>query len=77
MPAKDQPTWVLDRRRALGDRITELRVARNLVQDQAIELTGIPRTTYQRLERGQADARYSHLLAIARAFEVDVTELVR
>lgn len=67
---------MLERRRLLGDRVAALRMDRNLTQDTAVELTGIPRATYQRIERGQADARFSHLLAIAQAYEVDVADLV-
>lgn len=74
MPAEDQPTWVLDERRALGDRISALRMERNLTQEQAVELTGIPRSTYQRIERGQMDVRFSQLLAIARAYRVRVAD---
>ncbi|MFF5001679.1 helix-turn-helix domain-containing protein [Streptomyces phaeochromogenes] len=75
MPAKDQPPWILDQRRALGDRIAALRLHRGLTQDDAVERTGIPRSTYQRIERGQSDVRFSQLLLIAEALEVHVAEL--
>lgn len=76
MPAKDQPPWILEQRRALGDRISALRTERNLTQDDAVELTGISRSQYQRIERGQADARFSQLLAISRAYKIDITDLM-
>ncbi|MGW3410224.1 helix-turn-helix domain-containing protein [Streptomyces sp. NPDC000888] len=77
MPAKDQPPWIIDQRRLLGDRISALRTQLGLTQDEAVELTGIPRTTYQRIERGVLDARLSQLLVIAQAFQVAVADLVR
>lgn len=76
MPA-DQPEWILDARRALGDRIRETRMWRNLTQEKLAELTGIDRSTVQRIERGTSDAKVSQLLRIAQALNIHVTDLLR
>lgn len=75
MPA-DQPEWILAARRAVGDRIRDTRIWRNLTQEKLAELTGIDRSTIQRIERGYSDAKVSQLLRIARALDIHVTELL-
>lgn len=75
MPA-DQPEWILAARRAVGDRIRDTRIWRNLTQEKLAELTGIDRSTIQRIERGTSDAKVSHLLRIARALDIHVAELL-
>lgn len=76
MPAKDQPPWVTEQRRLLGDRISALRTYRSLTQEDIVERTGIPRSTYQRIERGLSDVRFSQLLVIARALDLDAAKLL-
>ncbi|MFE9886896.1 helix-turn-helix domain-containing protein [Streptomyces scopuliridis] len=76
MPA-DLPPWILDHRRTLGDRIRDLRVWRNLTQEQLASHTEISRDTIQRIEGGRSDARISHLWRIAAALDTTVAELVR
>lgn len=76
MPA-DQPEWVLAARRALGDRIRSTRMWRNLTQEKLAELSGIDRSTIQRIERGTSDSKVSHLLLIARALDIHVTDLLQ
>lgn len=68
---------ILNRRRALGIRIVQLRDAADLTQDRVIDLTGIPRSTYQRIESGLSDPRFGWLLRIAAAVDVPVIELLR
>ncbi|WP_053799734.1 helix-turn-helix domain-containing protein, partial [Streptomyces rimosus] len=66
MPPQDHPTWLLDERRALGDRIRERRMRQNLTQERLAERAGVSRDTVQRIERGTSDPRYSQLARIAR-----------
>ena len=74
MPS-DHPDWIIDRRRALGDRIAELRTASHHTQESFSEATGISRRTLQRIERGEADPRYSDLLKIAAVLGAPVSVL--
>jgi len=72
----DQPSWITPARRALGRRIAAARVHAGLSQEKLAERAGIDRSTIQRIELGQNDARFSHLLLIARALDVHPTELL-
>ncbi|MFJ7418019.1 helix-turn-helix domain-containing protein [Streptomyces uncialis] len=72
----DQPSWVPAARTALGCRIASARTAARLSQERLAHIAGIDRSTIQRIERGQNDARYSHLLRIARALDVPLRDLV-
>ena len=76
MPRDPLPDWTIDRRRALGERIVHRRLRANLVQQAVIDATGIPHRTYQRIERGTSDPKYSDLLLIAAALGVPLAELV-
>ncbi|WP_230536488.1 helix-turn-helix domain-containing protein [Streptomyces sp. OUCMDZ-3434] len=76
MPPQDHPTWLLDERRALGDRIRERRMQQNLTQEKLAEKAGVSRDTVQRIERGTNDPRYSDLARIARALDTPLAELV-
>ncbi|MFD1657022.1 helix-turn-helix domain-containing protein [Streptomyces caeni] len=73
---RDSPDWIFERRRELGDRIRALRLDANYTQERFAELTGIDRRTLQRIERGESDPRYGHLLRIAAALDIRVTVLV-
>ncbi|MFD7185463.1 helix-turn-helix domain-containing protein [Streptomyces sp. NPDC059904] len=72
----DQPPWILDARRALGDRVRIRRLHQNLTQERLAALTGIDRSTIQRIEGGSSDAKISHLLLIAHELRVHVTDLL-
>lgn len=72
----DQPPWIAPARQALGRRIAAARVDANLTQEKLAQLAGVDRSTLQRIELGQNDPRFSHLLLIARALKVHVTELL-
>lgn len=74
---RDLPEWIHLQRRSLGDRIRILRAGAGLTQQHLVEMTDIDRRTYQRIERGTSDPRYSDLLLIARALEVPLSDLVR
>lgn len=75
MPA-DQPQWILDARRQLGLRIRDARLYADLTQEELAHRTGIDRSTIQRIEYG-SESKVSHLLLIAQALRVHVTELLR
>jgi transcriptional regulator with XRE-family HTH domain len=71
-----RPDWVLDRRRALGHRIADLRRQAELSQEQLGHLAGMERRSIQRYENAQRDPQYSDLLLIAHALRVHVTDLL-
>lgn len=74
MPA-DQPQWILDARRAVGDRIRVRRLHQNMTQESLAHAAGIDRSTVQRMEAG-AEMKLSHLLLVAAALRVHVTDLL-
>ncbi|MGW5426908.1 helix-turn-helix domain-containing protein [Streptomyces sp. NPDC004059] len=74
MPA-DQPQWVLDARRAAGDRIRVRRLYMNMTQESLAYTAGIDRSTLQRMEGG-AEMKLSHLLLVAHALRVHVVDLL-
>ncbi|MEV6742514.1 helix-turn-helix transcriptional regulator [Streptomyces sp. NPDC051104] len=73
---RDLPEWINDRRRDLGDRVRDLRIRADYTQEHFAEITGIDRRTLQRIECGESDPRYGHLLRIAAALDVRVSVLV-
>jgi transcriptional regulator with XRE-family HTH domain len=74
MPA-DQPEWVLDARRATGDRIRVRRLHQNMTQESLAYTSGVDRSTIQRMEGG-SEMKLSHLLLVAHALRVHVTDLL-
>ncbi|MFE0887948.1 helix-turn-helix domain-containing protein [Streptomyces rochei] len=74
MPA-EQPQWVIDARRAVGDRIRVRRLHLNMTQETLAHVSGIDRSTIQRMEAG-AEMKLSHLLHVAAALRVHVTDLL-
>lgn len=77
MPLDPQPEWIIEGRRATGERIRLARIHADITQDRLVELTGIPRLTIQRIESGATDARLSWLMLTARALGIPLTDLVR
>jgi DNA-binding XRE family transcriptional regulator len=73
----DDDNWLLDERRAIGDRIRVTRIRQNRTQESVFLDARIGRTTYQDIEAGRVDARISTLLRIARILGVHVTDLLR
>ncbi|MFY4722604.1 helix-turn-helix domain-containing protein [Streptomyces sp. LaBMicrA B280] len=67
----------MERRRTLGERISDLRAAAHHAQESFTEATGIPRRTLQRIESGDGDPRYSDLLRIAEALKKDMAALMK
>ncbi|HTE57060.1 MAG TPA: helix-turn-helix transcriptional regulator [Kofleriaceae bacterium] len=74
MPA-DQPQWILDARRAIGDRVRVRRLYLDMTQERLAELSELDRSTIQRIEYG-GESKTSHLLRIARALRVHVKDLL-
>ncbi|MEV7364223.1 helix-turn-helix transcriptional regulator [Streptomyces sp. NPDC091299] len=74
MPA-EQPPWVLDARRAAGDRIRVRRLWLNMTQESLAYESSLDRSTIQRMEAGQ-EMKLSHLLLVAHALRVHVTDLL-
>lgn len=72
-PADEQ--WILDARRAIGDRMRIRRIHLNLTQERLAELTSMDRSTIQRMEYG-AETKVSHLLKVAKALRVHVKDLL-
>lgn len=71
----DQPQWILDARRAIGDRVRVQRMHLDMTQERLAETTGIDRSTIQRIEYGE-EAKISHLLLIAKDLRVHVRDLL-
>lgn len=74
MPA-DQPQWVLEARRATGDRIRVRRLHMDMTQETLAYASGLDRSTIQRMEGG-AEMKLSHLLLVAHELRVHVTDLL-
>ncbi|MEV5189220.1 helix-turn-helix domain-containing protein [Streptomyces werraensis] len=74
MPA-EQPEWVPAARRAVGDRIRVRRLHQNMTQESLAHAAGIDRSTIQRMEGGH-EMKLSHLLLVAHALRVHVTDLL-
>jgi transcriptional regulator with XRE-family HTH domain len=72
----DQPEWITRAQQALGRRVRDARVYANLTQEQLAALAEIDRSTLQRIEGGANDAKFSHLLRIARALDVTLRDLL-
>lgn len=71
----EQPQWVTDARRAVGDRIRVRRLHENTTQEALSFRTGLDRSTIQRMEAG-AEMKLSHLLRVAHELRVHVTDLL-
>lgn len=67
----------LSGRRAIGDRIRQARLWRNLTQERLAELARLDRKTVGRIELGETAARVDWLIRIADALQVPLAELVR
>lgn len=63
-------------RRALGQRIRQLREASSLTQQKLAEAAGIGRITLVRIEKGEQSPKYDTLAALARAMNREPAELL-
>jgi transcriptional regulator with XRE-family HTH domain len=71
----EQPRWIIDARKAVGDRIRVRRLYQNMTQESLAHTTGLDRSTIQRMEGGQ-EMKLSHLLLVAHGLRVHVTDLL-
>jgi transcriptional regulator with XRE-family HTH domain len=72
----DQPEWITSAQQALGRRIRDARVYADLTQEELAHRAQIDRSTVQRMEGGQNDAKFSHLVRVARALNVPTRDLL-
>jgi transcriptional regulator with XRE-family HTH domain len=63
--------------KALGERIRKLRLKKGWSQKITSDLSGISVRTIAQIERGEFEVRLSTLLAIAEAFRITVSHLLR
>lgn len=73
----DDDAWLLDRRRAIGDRIRIERMRQNRTQESVFLAAHVGRKTFQDVEAGNVDARISTLLRIARVLGMHAADLLR
>ncbi|MFS4103721.1 helix-turn-helix transcriptional regulator [Streptomyces sp. SID8499] len=73
----DDDDWLLQERRAIGDRIRVIRIRENRTQESVFLAARVARSAYQEIEAGIADARVGTLMRIARVLGVHVTDLLR
>lgn len=71
----EQPRWITDARKAVGDRIRIRRLREDMTQETLASNAEIDRSTLQRMEAG-AEMKLSHLLRVAHALRVHVTDLL-
>ncbi|KAB1146855.1 helix-turn-helix transcriptional regulator [Streptomyces luteolifulvus] len=76
MPREPDPDWIIQRRRAIGNRVRVGREYANLTQEELSYRTGVTRLTVQRIESGATDARIGWLLRIAHELRVPLNDLL-
>lgn len=72
----DQHEQINRARVALGRRIQAARLDANLTQERFAELTGLDRSTIQRIEGGYNDPKFSHLFRIASGLSMPLRDLL-
>ncbi|MFG3170526.1 helix-turn-helix transcriptional regulator [Streptomyces sp. NPDC048200] len=77
MPTDPLPAWVVTRRQAIGNHVRAARTDAKLSQEKLGELAGLDRKTINRIETGAYSTLLDHLLLIADALHVPLTDLVR
>lgn len=77
MPSDPTPEWVLAHRRAIGDRIREVRTAAKLSQQRLAELAGMERQAVNKIELGHQAAYIDSLIRLAAALKVPLADLMR
>lgn len=73
----DDDAWLLQERRAIGDRIRIERLRQDRTQESVFLAAQMGRKTFQDIEAGNTDARIGTLLRIARVLGVHVADLLR
>jgi len=69
------PAWVLARRRAVGDRIREIRKTRKLSQEKLAELAGMDRQSVNRIEQGHQAVGLDNLIQLLAALQASFADL--
>lgn len=59
-----------------GDRIKQLRLAKNISQEKLSFLTGFHRTYIGMIERGERNISLSNMAVFAKVFEINISELL-
>lgn len=75
VPSAPPPEWVLVRRRAVGDRIRDLRRARKLTQEKLAELAGMERQAINKIELGHQSVLLDNLIQILAALDAAFGDL--
>jgi len=60
----------------IGDKLKEIRTRRLLTQTELAEKSGVNPTTIVRVERNQAEPHFRTIRRLAKALNVDPTELL-
>jgi transcriptional regulator with XRE-family HTH domain len=60
----------------LSENVRQLREARGLTQEQASQLSGVPRPTWATLESGSSNPTLAVLVKVASALQVSIEELI-
>ncbi len=60
----------------IGDKLKEARTRRLMTQVQLADKSGVNQVTIARIERNQVDPRFSTIRRLAKALDVDPTELL-
>ncbi len=61
----------------IGEKLKAARNGAGLTQEQVAEALGVSRQAVSKWENGTAEPSTSNLLALAKLYEVDVSELLR
>lgn len=61
----------------IGERLKELRKERVLTQNMLADLSGVSQVAIARIERNQSEPHASTIRKLARALDVEPSELVR
>jgi transcriptional regulator with XRE-family HTH domain len=60
----------------VGDKLREVRTSRLLTQSELSEKSGVNTTTIVRIERNQVEPHFRTIRKLAKALDVDPTELL-
>ena len=59
----------------LGEQIKRIRTAKGLSQKEVLNISGLDKAQFSRIENGKTDPSFSTLEKIARAFGISISEL--